>query len=192
MNRKPIFDRVRAMLGRGFRKSEVTALDMAIDAAFADPIDLGPTRVPTVSKAGVDLIKEFEGCRLKAYPDPGTGGAPWTIGYGATMLDGIPVSPGLVITQEDADELLAIDVERHADDVRKYLGTAPTSQGQFDALVSFHFNTGDLGRSTLLRKHLAGDYDGAAEQFGRWIFAGGRKLNGLVRRRKAEAALYRS
>ena len=76
MNRKLIFDAVRAMLGRGFKRSEITKLDMALDAAIADPIDLGPSKVPTVSKAGVDLIKEFEGCRLTAYPDPGTGGKP--------------------------------------------------------------------------------------------------------------------
>jgi len=192
VNRKIIFDAVRAMLGRGFKRSEITKLDMALDAAIADPIDLGPSKVLTVSKAGVDLIKEFEGCLLTAYPDPGTGGKPWTIGYGATLINGKPVTPGMRITQDIADKLLLEDIERHADPVRDMVSGYAT-QGQFDALVSFAFNVGvnALKRSTLLRKHMEGDHEGAANEFAKWTLASGKRLAGLVRRRAAEASLYR-
>ena len=76
--------------------------------------------------------------------------------------------------------------------VRKYCPI--TTQGQFDALVSFTFNlgAGSLKDSTLRRKHNEGDYEGAANEFKRWVNAGGVKLTGLVRRRAAEAELYRS
>ena len=79
-----------------------------------------------------------------------------------------------------------------ARDVATALGNAQTTQAQFDALVSFHYNTGAIARSTLLRLHRAGKYGEAAAEFARWNRAGGRILKGLVRRRKAEAALYRS
>ena len=151
-----------------------------------------------VGSRGVAIIKQFEGCHrvredgmICAYPDPGTGGQPWTIGWGATLIDGRGVRPTDVITQAKADHLLGVDIARHAKDVVDAIGTAPTSQLQFDALASFHFNTGALRSSTLLRKHLSGDFVGAADEFGRWIFAGGRALRGLKRRRVAEAALYR-
>ena len=192
MNRKPIFDAVRKMLGRGFRQSEVSALDAALDAAFADPIPVTQAGQLRVSKAGIQHIKDFEGCELTAYPDPGTGGDPWTIGWGATRINGKPVKPGMRITQDMADKILEEDVERHAVDVRDFIGTTPTTQGQFDALVGFHFNTGKLPVSTLGRKHKAGDYEGAADEFAKWKFAGGRVLKGLVRRRDAERRLYLS
>ncbi|HSG56587.1 MAG TPA: lysozyme [Paracoccaceae bacterium] len=142
-----------------------------------------------VSSAGIAHIKHFEGCRLSAYPDPGTGGDPWTIGWGAT---GAGIAPGTVWTQDQADARLVADVARHAADVVQVIGKAATTQGQFDALVSFHYNTGAIGKATLTRLHVAGDHAGAARQFARWVFAGGRILPGLVRRREAEAALYRS
>ena len=186
MNRKPIFDAVRSLLGRGFNDFEVAKIDRAIDAAIADPIELGPSKVLTVSKAGVDLIKEFEGCKLTAYKC--SAGVP-TIGWGATRINGKPVTMGLRITQEMADELLLGDIERHADPVRDMVKGYAT-QGQFDALVSFAFNLGvnALRRSTLLRKHMEGDHAGAADEFAKWTLAGGRRLKGLVRRRAAEAA----
>ena len=86
----------------------------------------------------------------------------------------------------------ARDLERYAADVAAALGDAPTTQQQFDALVSFHYNTGAIARATLTRLHRARDYVGAARQFARWNRAGGRVLQGLVRRRRAEASLYRS
>lgn len=138
---------------------------------------------------GLKLIKQFEGCKLAAYPDPGTGGDPWTIGWGAT---GPGIQKGLVWTQQQADQRLLDDVARFAIQVSRGLNGAPTTQSQFDALVSFHYNTGSLLSSTLFRKHKAGDYAGAAAEFPKWIHGGGRVLPGLVARRAAEAALYRS
>ena len=100
--------------------------------------------------------------------------------------------PGTVWTQDQCDVRLEQDIARHARDVRRALGTSQTSQAQFDALVSFHFNTGAIQRATLTQLHKAGDFSGAHEQFQRWNRAGGRILKGLVRRRRAEAALYAS
>ncbi|USA61831.1 lysozyme [Qipengyuania citrea] len=189
MNRKPLFDIVRNLLGRGLRQSEVDTLDKAIDTMTGVA---GGTR--EVSSAGIRLIQQFEGCArvrgdgmVEAYPDPGSGGDPWTIGWGAT---GPGIGPGTVWTREECDQRLAADIERHARDVVQAIGDAPTSQAQFDALVSFHYNTGAIARSTLLKRHLAGDHAGAAKEFHRWVYAAGRVLKGLIRRRRAEAALY--
>lgn len=149
------------------------------------------TVILTPSAACFNLIKGSEGCRLSAYPDPGTGGEPWTIGYGHT---GPEVHKGLFWTQEKADTQLALDVAHTADAVEKMCEGFPTTQGQFDAMVSFAFNLGThtLAGSTLLKYHMAGDYKDAALEFGKWCHAAGRVLPGLVRRRAAEAALYKS
>lgn len=155
-----------------------------------------------IGEAGTALIKRFEGCArlrldglVEAYPDPGTGGEPWTIGWGATGRDHVHcgrIGPGTVWTQCQCDARLADDLARYAADGAAALGDAPTSQAQFDALVSFHYNTGAIACATLTKKHIAGDYDGAASEFARWNRAGGRVLKGLVRRRAAEAELYQS
>jgi lysozyme len=76
--------------------------------------------------------------------------------------------------------------------VERALDGAATSPAQFDAMVSFHYNTGAIARATLTRKHKAGDPAGAAREFTRWVHAGGRVLRGLERRRWAEAELYAS
>jgi len=191
MDRKWIFDAVRRLLRRGFRQDEVAALDAAIDRA----LHAGAGGVPrTIGPDGVALIKRFEGCArrradglFQAYPDPGSGGAPWTIGWGATGPD---IGPGTVWTQAQCNERLEADLARYAGEVADTLGAAPTSQAQFDALVSFHYNTGAIARATLTGKHKAGDFAGAAREFARWNRAGGRVLPGLVIRRAAEAALY--
>ena len=137
---------------------------------------------------GISLIKSFEGLRLKAYPDPATGGDPWTIGVGHTGPD---VHPGLVITEAHADDLLRGDLIRFEDGVRKRCPVI--SQSQFDALVALSFNIGlgNFGMSTLLKKHNAGDHAGAANEFIRWNRANGKEMRGLTRRRLAEAELYR-
>ena len=139
-----------------------------------------------ISKAGLDLIKQFEGLYLNAYRCPA--GVP-TIGYGHTA----GVAMGQTITQQQADDYLRRDVRQFARAVAR-LVTVPLTQGQFDALVSFAFNLGEgaLAQSTLLRLLNAGDYAGAAAQFDRWNKAGGRVLPGLVRRRAAERALFES
>ena len=75
--------------------------------------------------------------------------------------------------------------------MNKAIGDAPTTQAQYDALVSFHYNTGAIGRATLTQLHCRGDHDAAAREFARWVHGGGRVLPGLVARRTAEARLYR-
>lgn len=209
MERKPIFDAVRDLLGRGFTQAEVAILDQAIDRAIgrapgkeatsgnsASPVETGGPR--RIGSAGVSLIRQFEGCAkrrddgmFEAYPDPGTGGDPWTIGWGATHMEGRKVCRDDVISQKRADALLDDHLQSYAGEVAEALGGAPTTQDQFDALVSFHYNTGAIRRATLTRKHKAGDYAGAAREFARWTRAGGQVLKGLVRRREAEAELYR-
>lgn len=154
-----------------------------------------PAAPAPIGPAGLALIQRFEGCAkaradgtFEAYPDPGTGGHPWTIGWGAT---GPGIGPGTVWTRAQCDARLIHDLGRFAREVTRALDGAPTSQNQFDALVSFHYNTGAIARASLTRLHKAGDFSAAAAEFGKWIKAGGRRLPGLVRRREAEAALYR-
>lgn len=147
-----------------------------------------------LGKAGEALIKQFEGCakkrpdgKFEAYPDPGTGGDPWTIGWGTTGKD---IRKGLVWTQAECDARFAKHIQSFVADVNTALEGAKTTQNQFDALVSFHYNTGAIFRSTLLKLHKAGKFAQAADEFGRWVTAGGKRMNGLVRRRKAERDLY--
>lgn len=195
MNRKILFDAIRHLLGRSFTQTEVDALDSAIDDALAGTAASPAPEGYTIGLAGIALIQQFEGCARKrpdgtfeAYPDPGTGGDPWTIGWGAT---GAGIGPGTVWTQAECDARLAQDLKRYAADVAKAIGDTPTTQNQFDALVSFHYNTGAIAKATLTRKHVADDHEGAAAEFAKWKFAGGRVLKGLERRRAAEAKLYR-
>jgi len=152
----------------------------------------------TPSPACLSLIQKFEGCAKKradggfaAYPDPGTGGDPWTIGWGTTGPD---VKQGIVWTQQQCDDRFARDLEKFASAVSTIISNAATSQGQFDALVSFAYNLGpaNLSSSTLLKMHKAGDFAGAQAQFALWNKAAGKVLPGLTRRRAAEAALYAS
>lgn len=138
---------------------------------------------------GIELIKEFEGCRLTAYKCPA---GVWTIGYGHTgTVDGKAVASGMSITAKKATELLKADLAKFEAAVNTYV-TAPITQNMFDALVSFAFNcgAGALKGSTLLKKLNAKDYDGAAAEFARWNKAGGTVLNGLVRRRERERQLF--
>jgi len=133
---------------------------------------------------GINIIKEFEGLRLQAYKCPADR---WTIGYGHTA----GVSANDVITEAQAISLLCQDVAESERAVNHYVHV-PLTQNQFDALVSFVFNlgVGNFRTSTLLKKLNAGDNDGAAQEFGRWIHAGGKALPGLVRRREVERALF--
>ena len=142
----------------------------------------------TYSKDGLHNTEHFEGLSLKAYPDPGTGGAPWTIGYGHT---GPEVHPGMVITQDQAEAYLMADVQKAADFVNKNVKSNIT-QPQFDALVDFAFNCGcgNLANSTLLKKINAGDMHGAAEEFPTWNKAAGHVMAGLVKRREAEVEMF--
>jgi len=133
------------------------------------------------------LTEVCEGCVLTAYPDPGTGGSPWTIGYGHTN----GVQHGDTCTPEQADAWLVDDIS-DAEVAVNRLVTVRLTQHQFDALVDWTFNegAGNLESSTLLRKLNAGDYAGADAEFARWVRAGGRVLPGLVKRRALEAAWF--
>jgi lysozyme len=143
----------------------------------------------TTSEAGINFIKTFEGLRLRAYPDPGSGRAPWTIGYGTTK----GIRPGMVITKARAEEMLRRDL-REIEQVVNDLIKVEITQTMFDALVSFAYNVGvgNLRRSTLLKNLNQGDIQGAAEQLLRWNRARGRVLPGLTRRRVAERDLFLS
>jgi len=137
------------------------------------------------SSNGLNLTMQSEGLELKAYQDSV---GVWTIGYGHTGSD---VKRGLVITQPQAEILLAADVAWAVTAVNKAV-TAPINQNQFDAMVDFTFNLGaaNFTTSTLLRLLNAGDYAGAAAQFIRWNKAGGKVLAGLTKRRQAETTLF--
>lgn len=142
----------------------------------------------TISKAGVDFIKSFEGYSDKAYQDiVGV----WTIGYGTTLIDGERVHEGMVCTEEQACSYLEKDVQDYLDRVSPAIKVDLT-QGQVDSLASFAYNlgVGALTKSTLLRKLNAGDIKGAADEFLRWNKAGGKVVKGLTRRRVAERDVF--
>lgn len=138
------------------------------------------------------LIHHFESCSLKAYND--AVGVP-TIGWGMTYYpDGRKVQMGDQITQAQADEMADTIMRRDfAGPVDASLGDSPTTPAQFGAMVALAYNVGvgNFRKSSVLRRHLAGDHAGAAAAFAMWNKAGGRVLPGLTRRRAAEAALYR-
>lgn len=146
-----------------------------------------------------DVIKHFEGCQLRSYPDPKTGGAPWTCGWGAT---GNEIGPGITWTQQRADARLVSDVSLREADANNAI-RVPVTQGRFDGFVSILFNVGHGSPlkdgivrlksgypSTLLSKLNAGDFVGAGDQFARWVSPGSNVENGLRIRRVAERALF--
>lgn len=139
------------------------------------------------SEAGLALTKSFEGLRLEAYQDSG---GIWTIGYGHT---GPEVHEGQRISEFEAEALLRGDLGASVACVNRAV-TAAITQGQFDALVDFCFNVGrgNFVRSSLLRYLNAREFEAVIEQFGAWVNAGGVRSEGLVRRRAAEAAMFRA
>ena len=142
-----------------------------------------------INAAGLAIIRASEGLALRAYLCPA---GILTIGYGHTGND---VMPGMVITAAEADAFLARDLEFFEERVDHALAAQArerTTGNQFSAMVSFAFNVGPAAfkDSTLLRKHNAGEYQAAADQFLRWNRARGRVLEGLTARRKAERSLY--
>lgn len=195
VNTKGLFEAIRQIKGSGLTQTEVDA----INRALMGEIVASASGMKT-SQAGINLIHGFETCKLKAYPDPGSkDGHPWTIGWGSTGPD---IKPGTVWTQQQCDDRFRADLVKFEIGVNMLLAGKPTTQQQFDALVSFAYNVGldidddtkaeGLGDSTLLKKHLAGDYAGAKAQFAAWNKNDGKVMNGLIRRRAAEAALYAS
>jgi lysozyme len=143
-----------------------------------------------ISQQGIDLIKQFEGCKLKPYLCPAK---KWTVGYGHVLGNGVTLAEAdnRLFTQGEADVLLRTDLARFEQGVLRYCPVYLT-QSQFDALVSFSFNLGlgVLQRSTLRQKILRKDGEGAAKEILRYDKVGGRAVKGLTRRRQAEYRLF--
>jgi len=140
-----------------------------------------------INAAGLSLVKQWEALRTTAYRDAV---GVWTIGYGHTRAAGGPVvTAGLKITADEADVILRTDLSKFEARVDRLVKVALTDN-QFAALVSFDFNTGALDKSTLLKKLNKGDYNAVPAELMKWVNAGGKKLNGLVNRRSAEAGLW--
>lgn len=132
----------------------------------------------------IDLIKHFEGCRLKPYLC--SAGVP-TIGYGHTRTVNLDSPP---ITQEKAEELLSGDLYLFAGAVEFAVRLPLMEQHEFDALVSFAFNCKGWQKSTLVKLLNQAKTQQAADEFPKWVYAAGKKLPGLVRRRAAEQKLF--
>lgn len=137
---------------------------------------------------GLRLIRRFEGFSATPYVCPA---GYLTVGYGHVVKN--PDAFRQPITENEATEILAVDVETAERAVLRLI-SVPLTDGQFDALVSFTFNlgAGALQRSTLRRKINREEHEDVPAEFLRWVWAGGRKLPGLIRRRQAESALYQS
>jgi len=139
------------------------------------------------SDTGRKFIEQFEGCILHAYPDSG---GVWTIGYGHTTAAGGPaVHPGQVITKDQADQLLSNDLGKVETEVTN-LVKVPLLQNQFDALVSFQYNTGALGRSSILVDINSNKFQAAADAMLAYNHVHGVVVAGLTRRRQAERAMF--
>lgn len=194
-DRTAIFSAFRDFMGGRLTETEVAAMDEFLDRygqsdVTGEWIDLA-----------APLIEEFEGYAKKlpdggvqAYPDPATGGKPWTIGIGSTTNEnGQPIAPGTIWTRERAVARFKAHLAEFGEGVDKLLAGKPVTPAQKAGLASLAYNIGlgALSRSTVLKRHRAGDYAGAADAFGLWNKAAGRVMAGLTRRRLAEAALYR-
>jgi lysozyme len=141
-----------------------------------------------ITEDGLRLIRRFEGFSAIPYLCPA---GYLTVGYGHVVKN--PAAFRQPITEDEATEILVLDVAKAEKAVLRLI-TVPLSDGQFDALVSFTFNLGSgaLQRSTLRRKVNREDHAEVPAEFLRWVWAGGKKLKGLIRRREAEAALYQT
>ena len=137
-----------------------------------------------ISPEGLALIKKFEGCELEAYQ---CSAGVWTIGYGHTK----GVEEGMTITKDQAEQMLLEELVEYEVAVEEAVDNQ-LDQCMFDALVSWTYNLGptNLNNSTMLKVVNAGQYDDVPAQIKRWNKAGGKVLEGLVRRREAEALLF--
>lgn len=141
-------------------------------------------------KPGLELIKQWEGLRLRSYKDSV---GIWTIGYGTTRINGSPVKPGQTCTEAEALQWLHRDIETIRAPAIDKLVTAPLSDNAFGALLSFCYNLGvnALAKSTLLKRLNANEpRETVAAEFSKWNKADGQVLDGLTNRRAAEAKLF--
>ena len=158
----------------------------------------------TISEAGIQLIKSFEGCHNQPYKCPAD---LWTIGYGRVLYpDQARLKTGernkyplrtehnRTFSGDEIDALLEADLQRFSDGVLRLCPAAADNQCHLDAITSLAFNIGlgNLQSSTLRMKYNRSDYDGAADEFLKWRKANGVVLRGLERRREAERALFLS
>lgn len=194
---KSLFDAVRVIKGAPLTQHDVDGLNRALMAEVAAVARTGMR----MGREGRFLLEGFESYQATTYKDPGPTGLPITGGWGTTRDEnGKPFILGRTYPLEYWKRLKERDLVEFETGVNLLLRGAPTTQNQFDALVSFAYNVGldiddddvaeGLGDSTLLKRHLAGDYAGAQAAFAAWNKAKGKVLNGLVRRRAAEAKLY--
>ncbi len=136
---------------------------------------------------GLALIKQWEGLKLTSYLDKA---GVWTIGYGHTSAaGGMKVTPGLHITQVQADELLKADLQKFCQRVEAAV-KVPLTDNQFAALVSFDYNTGAINKASFVTALNKGDYNTVGPGLSKYVFAGGKKVDGLVNRRNAEIGLW--
>jgi len=141
------------------------------------------------SQRGIDLLKESEGLRLKAYQ---CSAGVWTVGFGTTNATGlIDIKRDTVITKPQAEELLKRSLRSYEDAVNDYV-KVPLNQSQYDSLVNFIYNIGEgaFKKSTLLKKLNRGGYASIPSEMMRWNKVGGKVNRGLVNRRTKEAALW--
>ena len=145
--------------------------------------ELGANKMQ-ISEEGLSLIKKYEGCELKAYRCPAN---VLTIGYGHIK----DVKEGDQITKEEADEMLADELIEYTEYINNMVKVA-LDQSQFDALTAWIYNLGptNFKDSTLLRVLNEGRYNEVPQEIKRWNKAGGQVLNGLIKRREAEALLF--
>jgi GH24 family phage-related lysozyme (muramidase) len=138
----------------------------------------------------IDLIKRYEGFRPQAYQDSV---GVWTIGYGTTRINGQPVKEGMTITEDQALQLVQQEVNKLWSQIEQ-ITKVSLNENQMNALVDFAYNLGfnSLKNSTLMRLVNESKFEEAANQFPRWVYAGGKVLPGLVKRREAERQLFLS
>lgn len=177
--------------GKGLTQGEVDRINASLGIKVAPQVNQAGLRLGPKGKA---LIHSFESFQAKAYKDPGSkDGLPITIGWGSTSdLEGRPIKLGEVWSPEKADAKFAQDIAGREAKLNVILAGKPTTQNQFDALLSLGYNIGmdALAKSTVMRRHLEGNYTGAQAAFAMWNKNDGKVMAGLTRRRADEAALY--
>lgn len=176
-------------MGEGAREEQKMS-----DGTFETSVRDAAEGKPVFTQEGLDLIKTFEGFRPDAYYDLDNKKklGKLTVGYGFTDYDIPGLKPGYRIDRAKAEQLLPQLIDRkYANSVRD-LVKVPVNNEQFSALTSLVYNIGptNFKNSTLLKRLNVGDYDGAKLEFSKWVFAGGKPLDGLRKRREAEAALF--
>lgn len=136
----------------------------------------------------IDLIKKYEGFRPQSYQDSV---GVWTIGYGTTRINGEPVKAGMTITEDQAIQYVQLEVNKLWSQIEQVV-KVPINDNQMNALVDFAYNLGfnALKTSTLMRYINQSKFEQAASEFGKWVYAGGKVLPGLVKRREAEKQLF--